>query len=118
MNLIERIRALRNPPAMNLTERIRERFEAAQKRLSERKRSIDRDSVQLLAEAYRWSARADKFRARKESNTRPADQLSDKQRSAIDRYVDFALTDSSQIAKRLGLTKEYVADYLRSTARA
>jgi protein-tyrosine-phosphatase len=103
---------------MNLTERIRERFEAAQTRLAERKRSIDRDAVAILAEAHSYAMRADKYRARKEENTRPADLLTDSDRNAIDNLVLFTHKKSGAIAKSLGLTKEYVDDYLRSMARA
>lgn len=94
------------------TEQIRERFEAQQKRLQENPRDHSaRESMMLLSEAYQYRAKQEKLRARIEGNIRPADLLTDSQRSAIDAMNG---ETAGTIAKRLGLCKEYVADYLRT----
>lgn len=95
------------------SDQIRERFEAQQKRLQENPRDYSaRESMMLLSEAYQYREKQEKLRARIESNTRPADLLTDSQRSAIDAMNG---EKPGTIAKRLGLSKEYVADYLKTT---
>jgi hypothetical protein len=97
--------------AETLTERIHTRFEAAQQRLRDNPKSRTASySMAILAEAGKYAARSEYYRERRENMTRPADRLTDSQRTAIDALKS---ETPGTIAKRLGLCKEYVSDYLK-----
>src|SRR6185437_4688339 len=94
----------------SLMERIVDRFEERKKRLEANPKSrSDAEAMMILADAGKYAAKAERLRERINSNTRPADLLTDSQRSAVDSLKGLSV---AAVAKRLGLTKEYVADYL------